>query len=292
MIEKPVNLSEIVQMATSSQLASIREILSGIIEIINNPHSSIKDLKDLIKLDPPLTAKILISANSAYYGSSRKISDIEQAVIWIGFEEVKEIALCQKVCEIFNSDATSYGYSQASLWKHSVAVALLSKSIYRREFGERGENAYAAGLLHDIGIIVEEQFFKQIFKKILKKTKDDEINLAQSEVDVLGYSHAEIGMALADYWNFPEELVKAIGFHNHPNLKEDSSMLSSTIFISEYLCQDIGYGDVPVRKKYFFYKYLHELNIKPHAMKLIFNDVKKELSKMQNKGFFTDDQKK
>ena len=157
----------------------MKTIVSKIIKIIDDPKATIKDLKDIIELDPPLTARVLMRANSAYYGFPKKISVIEQAVIWIGFDALKELALSQKVCEIFMKDESINGYSRGALWKHSIAVALLGKMIYRKEFGLMGESAYVAGLLHDIGIIVEDQFFQNEFLHILHNSKDEEKNLAE-----------------------------------------------------------------------------------------------------------------
>jgi putative nucleotidyltransferase with HDIG domain len=284
--EKSKKLKEIVGLVNNSQLSSIKEVVSGIINIINDPRSNVKDLKDIIEVDPPLTAKLLMRANSAYYGSAKKINDIEQAVIWIGLDALKELALSQKVCEIFDKDENIFGYSRVSLWKHSVAVALLGKMIYRREFRETGVNVYVAGLLHDLGIIAEDQLLHKDFKKVLRKSKDEKKNLSKAEDEVLGYNHAEVGKALAENWGFPQELIMAIGYHSHPEVDSEFLKIAQTLYISEYICQKTGYGDVPFREKYFFNKYLQELDIKPYSLRLIFKDFKDEISKMEEKGLF------
>jgi len=164
-------ISKIIELVDKSEISSIQSVVSGIIDVINDPESSAKDLKDIIEIDPPLTARVLKVANSAYYCSLRKISEIQHAVIWIGFDVFKKIALSQKICEMFDRNEIIRGYSGNSLWKHSVAVAILGKMIYRREFGESGENVYTAGLLHDI--VVENQFLENDFKEVLNKAKGD-----------------------------------------------------------------------------------------------------------------------
>ena len=152
--EKSTKLKKIVEMVNKSEISSIQNIVSGVTKIINDPKSSAKDLKEIIQIDPPLTGKLLKLANSVYYSPRTKISEIQQAIIWVGYDALKELALSQKVCEIFAGNSTIEGYSKTLLWKHSVAVSLLGKMIYRKEFREKGENIYVAGLLHDIGIIV------------------------------------------------------------------------------------------------------------------------------------------
>jgi len=287
--EKKEKIKRIIEMVDQSEISSIQSVVSGVINVINDPRSSAKDLKDIIEIDPPLTAKVLRAANSAYYYSPNRISEIQHAVIWIGFDVLKEIALSQKVWEVFDQEDAIDGYSRVSLWKHSVAVALLGKMIYRMEFGERGENAYAAGLMHDIGIIVEHQFLKKEFKNILSKTKSEKKNLSKSEYEVLGFNHAEVGEMLAEHWAFPEEFVVAIRHHHKPDgVEKEFSKLASTLYVSDYLCQErgIGYCDAPVRDGNLFRKILKKLDLKGYALDLIVKDMESEIIKMEAQGIF------
>lgn len=293
--EKYEKVSKIIGLVDQSEISSIQSVVSGVIDVINDPQSSAKDLKDIIEIDPPLTAKVLKVANSAYYYSLNKISEIQHAVIWIGFDVVKEIALSQKVCEVFEQDETVSGYSGRSLWKHSIAVALLGKMICRREFGERGENAYAAGLLHDIGIIVENQFLEKEFTDILHKTEQEKINLSKAESEILGYTHTDIGKMLTEHWSFPEELVVAIGNHHNPDkAPQEFSKFASTLYIADYLCQErgIGYSDAPYFDPNVFRGCLKRLDIKAYALDLIVKDMEQEISKMEGQGLFQYDKTK
>jgi HD-like signal output (HDOD) protein len=285
--ENNKNIEDIVNLVNESELSSIRSVVSGIAQIINDPTSAVKDLKKLIEVDPPLTAKLLRVVNSPAYSLRREVSDITQAVILIGFEAVKELALNQKICEIFVGDETNDGYSRPSLWKHSVGVALFAKLICRREFRLRGENVYAAGLLHDLGIIVEDQFLQAQFREILAKRETDEKGISVAERQVLGFDHAEIGMALGDFWNLPEELVMGLGYHHNPDQTPKAHRkLVSILYVADRVCQDagIGYRDQPIEDQDFFRKCLQELNIESSALDLILEDVKLEISKMEQNG--------
>ena len=287
--EKHERISKIIELVDKSEISSIQNVVSGLMDVINDPESSAKDLKDIIEIDPPLTARVLKVANSAYYCSLRKISEIQHAVIWIGYDVVKEIALSQKVCEAFDQDETFSGYSGTALWKHSLAVALLGKMIYRREFGERGENAYAAGLLHDIGIIVENQFLENDFIDILNKAKQNKENLPTAEYEVLGYSHTDIGKMLTDHWALPEELVVAIENHHNPDKAPQAfSKFTSTLYIADYLCQerDLGYSDAPFCDPDVFNNCLKRLDVKGYALDLIVEDMEQDISMMEDQGLF------
>jgi len=282
-------LEQAIALVNRSDISSIRNVVSGIVRIINDPNSTAKDLKEMIQIDPPLTGRVLRVANSAYYASRKEISELQQAIIWIGYDALKEMALSQKVCEIFVKDASIESFSRALLWKHSVAVAILAKLIFRREFGERGENIYAAGLLHDVGIIVEDQFFQDEFKQILIKSENEKKNLIKAENEILGVMHTEIGKAITDNWNLPEELVVAIGCHHNPEkAPERFSRIISTLYIADFFCQerDIGYSDAPFQDEAVFKECLMKLDVQPHALDLIANDMEQELKKMEDEGLF------
>lgn len=287
--QEPLSIESIVDLVSDSEISSIQNVTSGIINIINDPNSTVKDLKSLIEIDPALTAKVLRTANSAKYFSRNRISDIEKAVMWIGFDNLKEIALNQKVCEIFQKEDTKYGFSRITLWKHCVAVAMLSKMIYRREFGEPGENIYAAGLLHDIGIISEDQFMPEDFEKIITSARDKKRNLHNSERDLMGFDHADIGKEIAKRWEFPRELYSSIGCHHKPLLaQEDNLKITFTLYIADNICHSLEYGYcvefIPDRST--FKKCVDFLGLKLQALKLISQDMAEEIKKMEEQGLF------
>jgi putative nucleotidyltransferase with HDIG domain len=238
-------------------------------------------------VDPPLTAKVLRLANSAYFAPRITISEIDNAVMWIGFDALKELALRQKVCEVFNRGGFLDGYSRRSLWKHSVAVAMLAKAIYRREFREGGENVYAAGLLHDIGIIVLDQFMREEFLGILSESKRLRVNLRDEEERRLGYTHADIGMALAEQWNFPRDLTMTIGgHHNRALFAFDFAKMASTLYVADYLCQrrSIGYMDEPYPDEEDFRRCLRTLGVRLSALEQMADGVEEELAAMEEEG--------
>ncbi|HOQ80750.1 MAG TPA: HDOD domain-containing protein, partial [Candidatus Cloacimonadota bacterium] len=154
MNQKKMTFYELKHAVHSSELASIKSILLELIRLINDPSATAKQLKDIVEVDPPLSSRILRLANSAYYGMSKRISDILEAIIWIGFDIVKQIAISMKALELFIGNELDIFFSRDKLWRFSVASALAGKFIYRREFKELGNNIYSLGLLHNIGHIM------------------------------------------------------------------------------------------------------------------------------------------
>lgn len=283
------SIEDIINLADSSEISSIKSIVSGIVEITNNPRSTAKDLTELIGADPPLTAKVLKVANSAYYGGRGRIDDVEQAVIWIGFDTLKEIALSQKVCELFLKTDTIEDYSRPQLWRHSVGVALLCKIIYRMEFREKGGNAYAAGLLHDIGIIVEDQFLHKDFRNILSICKKETKNLISAEDEILGYNHALLGKSLVSSWKFPGNLVYSIGGHHDPsNAPAQHERIVITTYVSDYLCQTSaeGYQDAPCPDTKLYEECLQLLGLHPFSVEIMVKEMQEEIERMSQRGLF------
>ena len=287
--KKSIGLDDLIKKVSNSYISSIKEVVLQLITVINDPRSGAKDLRKIIEKDPPLTAELLRMANSAYYGFEREISEIQEAIVAIGFNTVKELALTQKVCEIFKKEGDFEGYSRIGLWKHSVAVAFCNKLTYMREFREPGENIFTAGLLHNLGIIVEDQFMHNKFKDVLAEAKKDNCNLILAEKSIFSFDHADIGKAITDNWNFPDELVRAIGKHHEPEKGDDKyKRITLTSYVSDYICQrnDIGYCDAPEENHSLYTKCLTELQIKKEAMNLIVEDVLEEILKMEKGGWF------
>lgn len=265
----------------------MKSVVAGIISIINDPKSTVKDLQDVIQIDPPLTARILNMANSVYFNSRRRIGEITQAIIWIGFDSLKELALSQKVVEIFNDGKSIQDYNRLDLWKHSIAVALISKQIFKREFRMRGENIYAAGLLHDIGIIVLEQFAPKDLNAAIVLSSEKEISLDAAETQIIGFSHATIGRAICENWNFPEEFSAGIGRHHDPLIIDDeNARFAATLFVADYLSAEnnIGFSDLKYGDEALFRRCLKKLDITSTSLNLIVRDVMTELEEMGKKG--------
>jgi putative nucleotidyltransferase with HDIG domain len=286
--EEEKSLQKIVAMVKNSEISSIKNVVSGILKIINDPRSTAKELKELIEIDPPLSAQVLKVANSAYYSPPSRLGEILKAILWVGYDAIKELVMHQKVCSLFSSGVAIENYSRSALWKHSVAVAVMGKMIYRREFGETGENMYAAGLLHDIGLIVEDQLCNESFTKTLRKSVEEKTDFIVSEPLVFGFTHAELGKAVIKSWDMPEELAEAIGQHHNPSKGSRFSRISCTLYLSDAVCQErsVGYMDNPTCNLALFNRCMKEIGVERRALDLISNDVDAQIKKLEDQGLF------
>ncbi|MFP4546750.1 MAG: HDOD domain-containing protein [Fidelibacterota bacterium] len=238
----PLKLEELINEVNNSNFASIRGIITGIFDIINNSRSSVNDLEAIIKLDPPLASRVLKVANSAFYASRVEFKDLKEAVLWIGFDEIRNIAITQQLYKVFMRNNYN-SFSRKDLWKNSIATALLAKMIFRREFGEKGENLYTAGLIHNIGIIIIDQFLNDEFHDILEYAEENEADQWIAENKFLNYDHTTIAYELGKAWNFPEELRETVKHHHNPGeAAKDFQKNAATIFIADYYCKKWGLG--------------------------------------------------
>jgi HD-like signal output (HDOD) protein len=282
-------IAKVIEAVDSSELSSIKSVVSGIVRLINDPRSTAKDLKEIIQLDPPLSAKILRISNSAYYSPHSKIDEIEKAVIWIGYNTVKELGLRQKTCEIFDNNEAVEGYRRSELWAYSVAVAMFSKLIYRRVYGLKGEAIYASGLLHKIGLIAEEQFLRKAFTKILQVCNQTGRHLLEIEDIVFGFTHADLGRHIAVHWGLPDDIVNAIGFHTDPyNAPEGHFKAVATLYVAAVSCHfaEIGYFKATPFNDILYQHCLKDLNVDQGVLNRIIDDGRYEIADMLDKGAF------
>jgi putative nucleotidyltransferase with HDIG domain len=224
-------------------LPTLPTVITQMIGLIDNPTTSARDVARLIATDQALTAKILKLANSAFYGFPREISTVNHAIVVLGFETVKSLGLSVSVLERFAGGGKDTAFDRQKFWEHSIACGvgarmLAAKSRYR----VHGE-AFAAGILHDIGKLILSQFFPDEFGEIMTIVQTENLYIGEAEERVLGVTHAEIGSWLAEKWNLPAQLVDAITYHHAPGRMERGAELPSLIHLADFLCRHEKIGD-------------------------------------------------
>jgi len=175
------------------------------------------------------------------------------------------------------------------LWKHSVAVAMFCRLIYRREWGEAGNDAYTAGILHDIGLIVLDQFMRPQFQEIMTMRRMMRDNIVFAEEKVLGFNHADIGERLVRSWKVAETLSVPIGRHHKPfDVSVKHERLTCVLYLADHLCQTarMGFLDTPMLSQQHLSRVLLKLNMERMAADMIMDEVSDEISRMELEGWF------
>jgi len=212
--------------------ASVQQVIS----LTSDINSSPKELVKVIDHDPVLTMKILKVANSAYFGLSRQIVSINHAVVYLGLNTVKHVALAIAAIGSLPKDNDA-GFDMDDFLLHSLTTAVITRSLARimKVPEVDAANFFVAGLLHDIGQVVFAQFKPVEFKKALQQCRDHGVSLHEMEADFCGHDHSELGAVLCETWSFPEPLVSAIRMHHLPGTGRDATPVRKCLFVANLL---------------------------------------------------------
>jgi putative nucleotidyltransferase with HDIG domain len=188
-----------------------------------------------------MTTKILQLVNSAFFALPRRISDPSQAVSLLGLDTVKSLVLTVEVFSKFDQNKL-VTFDIEGLWNHSIATGQLVKNIVKIEAAGKQllDDAYMAGLLHDIGKLVLADNYPDQYKEIQDSMKHDRLTPADAEIQILGASHAEVGAYLLGLWGLPDPIVEAVAFHHRP---QDCPANTFVPLAAVHIADALQYGD-------------------------------------------------
>lgn len=213
-----------------------------VIELSSDINCSNKELVSVIEHDPVMTLKILNLVNSAYFGLSNEITSIKYAVVYIGLNTIKNLAISIASIEMLP------GYNDAGLdtekfLYHTISTATVSRLLAKHTgIAEKNVSDYfVGGLLHDFGKIVFALFMPDEYKKVLYLEKKYSRLTVDAEKEIIGVDHTKVGMLLGNKWQLPTRLIEGIKFHHSPtnNDTEGNNLLTNIVFISNKLSKEI-----------------------------------------------------
>lgn len=208
-------------------------------EKINHPRSSLADIGKVISEDQGLTVRLLRLANSPLFGYHSKIDSITKALILIGTQQLRDLALAVSVMGSFKNIPNDL-MDMKLFWKHNIACGILSRSIaiYRREVNQ--ERFFVSGMLHDVGILVICSAIPESVRQIhLNRNSCTELFYA-SERKLLGFDHGAVGGALLAKWNIPLNIAEPVSFHHAPDASLKYPLETATIHLADIICQTMG----------------------------------------------------
>lgn len=201
------------KLESRKDLPTIPATASAVLQSIDDPNASAASLARIIERDVSLTARVLAVANSPFYGLLRKVSTVELALVILGLSAVKEILLSLVVQRIFANMRTDL-LDVRDFWNYSVYCGSTARFLARKLGYRVAGEAFVAGLIHDIGILIIAQFLPKEFTEIRRIQNSGAISYNEAEQYVLGNSHNEVGLWFAERWNLPEQLRCAIYCHH------------------------------------------------------------------------------
>ncbi|OGH56274.1 MAG: hypothetical protein A3G34_06240 [Candidatus Lindowbacteria bacterium RIFCSPLOWO2_12_FULL_62_27] len=217
-------------------------VVNSILELMENPKTSAEDVNRIIRMDQSLASRILKIVNSAFYGFPRQISTVTQAVVILGFNAVKSLALSASVIQIFGTKSQE-GFDIHAFWEHSISTGVMANMTARRINYPLPEECLIAGILHGIGKLIFDQYLHTLFVQAVKRAKKDKKLLHHAEREIFGTDHCRVGAMLAERWRLPLQLVEAINYYPNPGLANFNPTLASMVHVGNYIARKRRCGD-------------------------------------------------
>ena len=227
-----------------SDVQPLPHIVTTISRLIADNESTMKDFEEVIKMDPVLVGRLLRLVNSPFYGLTQTIDSIGRAVAFLGMKNLHNLIVTDALKSIFVRKESAAPFSKKRLWLHSAAVSICGKMVAERIFGINGDDAFLCGILHDFGLLVEEQVERRTFHNICS-TCTNTSDLITLENEAFDTDHCKIGFLLTSEWNMPLTIQEAIRDHHLLSESLIPASLTGIIQISEYIAGQLDHTTLP-----------------------------------------------
>jgi putative nucleotidyltransferase with HDIG domain len=223
------------------QLAPIPPIATQIMTLAEDPESSLSEIADLIINDPAITANLLKTCNSAYFGLTRKVDSVQDAIALVGLDHVVQLVLLGSVSQNFKKGAEGYGLGEGELWRHAVSSAHVAKVLAVRYGASKTKHlVFTAALLKDIGKLILGRFVAFSLEQIniLVHAKGQSFNDAEKKI--IGMNHEELGAMVGEKWCFSEKLIYIIGHHHLSDESARQDLETCLVYLADIVCMMMG----------------------------------------------------
>ncbi|MEQ8767313.1 MAG: HDOD domain-containing protein [Planctomycetota bacterium] len=235
-----VRAEELVDELTD--IRTLPDVAIKVSQLASQENAEVRRIEELIRVDPVLVGRVLRMVNSAYFGLRSSVDSISKAIIFIGLKNLRNLVIVDSLRDFFIDDGNGDGFSRRRLWSHGVAVGMSAQLIASRLYGSPGEDAFLAGMLHDIGLMVEDQLVSDDLNEAIRRyAQDESSSLVTLEDELVGTNHTLVGECVAERWGFPEEVRDAISQHHDLfRNSEDLVELAVQTQIAEYVADVTG----------------------------------------------------
>ena len=223
------------------QLEPVPPIATQIMALAQDPDSSLSQIADLILSDPALTANLLKTCNSAYFGLNRKVDSVRDAIAFVGLDHIVQLVMLSSVSQNFKNGARGYGLGEGELWRHAVSSAYVAK-ILAGKFGlsQNKHLIYTAALLKDIGKLILGRFVAFTLEEINILVNSKGFSFNDAEKQIIGMNHEELGALVGQKWCFSEKLVYIIRHHHLSTESAREDLETALVYLADIICMMMG----------------------------------------------------
>ncbi len=207
--------------------------------VASSPRSNLSDLAAVLETDSALTVRVLHLANSAYYRRGAPASGIQQACVAVGMQALLSLVVIISMERLMLKRLESYDLNPDMLFRHALGVAFAARIIASHRVPALTEDAFTAGVLHDVGKMILDPYL--VARGVKWPAALQSRHLCVAEQDTLGIDHADMGASFCAHWQMPEEQVNAVRYHHHPD-HEDAHPLANVLHLADFLAHTGGLG--------------------------------------------------
>jgi HD-like signal output (HDOD) protein len=236
-----------------SAIATLPEVTAKIVTTVEDPRSTAAALHKIVAHDPALVSRILKVVNSAFYGLPGQIGSIERAIVLLGLNAVKNIAVAASLGQLFRGVKLCEGFTAKDLWTHCIATGVAAREIAKEMKLPIHEEAFLCGMIHDIGMLVSLQVFPDQLRRVCESARvTPGADFCALERELNGCDHQQLGACLTEMWKFPRSCQLVAGYHHKPTeLADDNRMLVTLVYVADTICcqQNHGFNLTAVHQK-------------------------------------------
>ena len=271
------------------QIKTLPHIAIRLTQLLGDENTTVKNLEEVIKLDPTLILRVLRLVNSSYYGLMQKVEKVSDAVVYLGLDNIRNMVVVEALKDIFKQGKNGDAFSREQLWLHSAVVGICCQMISERMFSQKGEDAFLCGVLHDIGIIVEDQVEPELFLRVYESCLTGKKPFMEYESELIGTTHCSVGFHLAKEWKLPAEVQNGIRHHHklQENILPDS--IPGILQLSEYLATQMGYSAMPDTEIMLSPPLRKHIQNNVSEYKIILKDLPEEIEKAKEIYHYNED---
>ena len=227
----------------AGDLPTMPVVASRVMQLIEGEKTTAEELAKVVASDPAVAARVLKISNSAFYGCQRQIQTLSSAIVILGFNTLKSLVIAASVKQVYKP----FGLTEKMLWEHSFGAGLAARIIASTTRLANEEEAFLAGMFHDIGKIIMNNLDHNKFQLVMQKSYNDGVPFEDAEKSVYSFTHAEVGAFVIKKWNFPEMLTNVILRHHSLAFDPDDDAyevnLTALVNLADQFCKRLGIGE-------------------------------------------------